>query len=313
MNSVEKFKALCTEIIICAEISQNKRDVLQDIKKMFCDFEQKFSRFSTTSELSQLNQFYGKEFNASPMMIKIIKQAKIAHTRTNGIFNPAIINILENLGYDKNFEDMARETQNQSSPAKISATNITKSSFTDIKINETAGKIKMPAELKIDLGGIGKGFVVDLASQELKKYSQHFWISAGGDMIFSGTNHGQKWRVGVQNPLFHEDDIMEIEMSEKTPAIATSGITKRAWRQNGKNYHHIIDPRTNLPTDNNLLAATVVTSHTLWADVLAKSVLILGIKEGLKMINNTKNAEGVLIDRDLHLYFSKNMRALTQI
>lgn len=311
MDFTEKFKALGTEIIICTEIPQKKCGVLPDIKKIFYDFEKKFSRFQTASELSRLNQCRGREFNASPLMIEMMLLAKTAHKKTGGIFNPTVLNVLENLGYDKNFEDIGGLNQNQTASVKICSRK--NGAFADIKINKTAGKIKMPEELKIDLGGIGKGFVADLASQKLKKYSANFWISAGGDMIFSGTNHGQNWRVGVQNPLRHENDIMEMEMSEKMPAIATSGITKRAWRQNGRDYHHIIDPRTSLPANNRLLSATVVTHSAWWADVLAKSALILGAEEGLKMINNEKNAEGVLIDRDLHMYFSDNMQKLAQI
>ncbi|MEK7647086.1 MAG: FAD:protein FMN transferase [Patescibacteria group bacterium] len=311
MDFTEKFKALGTEIIICAEIPQKKCGVFPNIKKIFYDFEKKFSRFQPASELSRMNQCSGKEFNASPLMIEIMRLAKTAHKKTSGIFNPAVLNILENLGYDKNFEDIGGINQNQPASAKIYT--VKNSAFTGIKINKMAGKIKMPKGLRIDLGGIGKGFVVDLVSQKLKKYSANFWISAGGDMIFYGTNHGQKWRVGVQNPLRHENDIMEVEMPEKMPAIATSGITKRVWRQNGQAYHHIIDPRTSLPANNRLLAATVVAHNAWWADVLAKSALILGVEEGLKMINNEKNAEGVLIDSDLRMYFSDNMPKLAQI
>lgn len=307
-----------TEIIICAEISKNERAILQNIKKIFCDFEEQFSRFRATSELSRLNRSRGRKFNASAMMMELLEQAKIAHARTNGIFDPAVINILKDLGYDKNFEDLEQKSQNQYTPIKIFAPENNaclsgRQAFTGIKINKTAHTVKMPANTEIDLGGIGKGFVVDLAARKLKKYSQNFWISAGGDMIFSGTDGGKKWRVGVQNPLCHEDDIMELEIPENMPAIATSGITKRTWRKNGATYHHIIDPRTGLPANNGILAATVMALDALKADVLAKSALILGKEEGLDMINNTDNAEGVLIDRDLHVYFSKNMRALSQI
>ena len=119
--------------------------------------------------------------------------------------------------------------------------------------------------------------------------------------------NGSNWQVGVQNPLDHDQDLLNLKISSAGSAVATSGITKRKGRIGDYKWHHLIDPRTGLSADNNILAATVISDSVWLADVLAKTVLILG-KEGINFLSNFKSAEGLLINSRLEVFSSNGMK-----
>ncbi|MBU4431981.1 FAD:protein FMN transferase, partial [Patescibacteria group bacterium] len=160
-----------------------------------------------------------------------------------------------------------------------------------------------------DLGGIGKGFLVDKLVNIIRaKEYKNFWVSAGGDMYLYGlAENNEPHQIGIQNPLDLEKDIIHVQVPEKGLAIATSGIAKRQWIKNGRSYHHLIDPRTGLSTDNNLLAVTIVANTVIEADIFAKTVFILGQEQGLSFINEYNGIEGLLINKGNKIIPSQNM------
>lgn len=308
MYFFEKTKALGTEIEIYLA-SEKAKDFKQDfheIKKTITDFEKSFSRFLENSEISRLNKTVGS-FSASAEMINVLLLARYYYRATKGIFDPTILPSLEDAGYKKSFFDVdfISSIDNKVS----SATNDAKVEFGDILINEKENTIFMPEGAKIDLGGIGKGYIVDKIIEIIKsKGYENFWFSAGGDMFVSGsTEDGQPQLVGVQNPKDLEKNILQIEAPRQGIAIATSGIAKRHWIKDGQTKHHIIDPRTKTSAKNNLLAVTIVAEKVIEADIFAKTVFILGPEKGLDFINGRKNIEGLLIDKNNQITVSKNM------
>lgn len=163
--------------------------------------------------------------------------------------------------------------------------------------------------MRFDLGGIAKGFIVDKLATPLKNRYENFWISAGGDMYICGQDQQSKnWQVGVQNPLKHNQDILSLHIPKEGKAVATSGTTKRRGKSGDFFWHHLIDPRTGLPADNSILAATVIADSVWLADVLAKTALILGKKEGINLFDNFPQAEGLLIDNNLDIFFSSKIK-----
>jgi len=127
-------------------------------------------------------------------------------------------------------------------------------------------------------------------------------------MYLSGVNEKKElYKVGVQNPLKLDKDIASILVIDDKLAVATSGVAKRQWKREGKIYNHVIDPRTGTSVNNDVLAVTVISDKAIKSDVFAKTILILGKEEGLKFINNQKNCEALIIDKNLDFSLSKNM------
>lgn len=304
------FKAMGTDVfaaIVCGDKKYAEQE-FENIRAKITAFENRFSRFKEDSELSRLNKSSGGIFPASDEMIEFLLRAKEAYEITNGIFDPAILPVLENIGYDRDFESIKAKTA-MASVKQIQNGFTNQLSFNDAVIDSQNNVVKLPPGMKIDLGGIAKGFIIDKIAAQLNNMFENFWISAGGDMYLAGRDSENKnWQVGAQNPLEHNQDILSLNIPAGGSAVATSGITKRKGIIGGHGWHHLIDPRINLPADNGILAATVVADTVWLADVLAKTAVILGRKEGIEFLNDFPNARGLIIARDLKIDFSKGMK-----
>ncbi|MEI6836020.1 MAG: FAD:protein FMN transferase [Candidatus Falkowbacteria bacterium] len=305
MITYKKIKALGTEIEFCLQsnINRNFEYDLKELEFFIVNFEKRFSRFLTSSELSLLNRA-GGAFKASSELIDLLSLAQDFYKTTKGIFDPTILKTLEKKGYDKSFDsaDFNHDIIKEDKYLGVI-------DFSQVEIDLAHKLITLPSGLAIDLGGIGKGYLVDLLVTKIKaKGYRDFWISAGGDMYLSGLNQDQKpYQVAVQNPKKLAEDIFNLTIINRELAVATSGVAKRQWLNNGKQYNHIIDPRTGLSVDNNLLAVTVVSDQAVKADIYAKTILILGVEQGLAFINRQANSEALIIGSNLELSLSKNM------
>lgn len=271
-----RFKTFDTDIIIgIFAKTSNKHKFKKLFKKIETDaraFEKKFSKFLPASELSKINQKKTAQIKVSKKMIDLLAEAQKAFKKTNGLFDPTV---------------------NISKRTKIP--------FEELKLNKKTQTITSPPNLQLDFGGIAKGYWVDHIKNFLAEYSDNFWISAGGDMYIKGKKEDKSpWEIGIQNPFDTDSDILTLNIPTKSLAVATSGIAKRG--------RHIIDPRNNLPVKNSILAVTILCNHTLDADIMAKTILILGIKKGLAKINNMRNYECVIIDNKAKIYISKGLK-----
>lgn len=228
----------------------------------------KFSRFKTDSELSKLNLSSGKEVKVSKELFQLVKFALGMARKTDGAFDPTIVDFLETYGYDVNynFERLSNKTVIKKEIAQILKK---RPSFHDIQLNSTQLTIKLAKKQKIDLGSIGKGYAIDLAYEKLLPL-QNFIINAGGDIRAKGTNRDNKpWIVGLKVPTLKQ--IGKIRLRDQ--AICCSG----SWARKVKFFHHLIDPKTGIP-QNELAATFVIAKTAMEADGWATALFALGKK-----------------------------------
>ncbi|MCC6342184.1 MAG: FAD:protein FMN transferase [Bryobacterales bacterium] len=155
-------------------------------------------------------------------------------------------------------------------------------------------RIYIPAGMNIGLGGIAKGYAVDRASQALKKEGfENFLVDGGGDILVSGTNRGNPWRLGIQDPRA-ERGRMTGMVKLTAGALVTSGDYERFRIVNGVRYHHIIDPRTGYPA-NASMSVSVLAREAEKAVVLAKGIFILGAAKGLDLARR-ENVDALVVD-----------------
>lgn len=279
-------------------------------ERVIADFEQRFSRFLPESELSRMNRD-GGTFHASPAMTTLLGVAQIWHKKTDGIFDPTVIMSLEALGYNRNI-DFSQGPNIDSNAPDIDGLRkqfATRAPFTSLRIDADTQTVIIPPELRIDLGGIGKGYIVDECAEMIAQTHKNFWLSAGGDICMSGTNFGEPWNVGVQDPFTPEKDIGYIHIGKDTrKALATSGIIKRKGVKGDIAWHHIIDPRTGMPADNDIVSVTVLAPTVTAADILAKTVLILGKEKGIEYIDQYPETGCCIIDTHKTIALSGYMK-----
>ena len=164
------------------------------------------------------------------------------------------------------------------------------------------GTVRLPvAGMRIGLGGIAKGWALDLANQLLRARGRtDFLLSAGGQVYAAGHRDGEAspWRVGVRDPRGGPEDLVAV-LAVADASVSTSGDYERYFMLDGIRYHHILDPHTGMPA-RGLRAATVVSPDATQADALSTSLMVLGAERGLALARKlgvealTIDAEGVI-------------------
>ena len=157
--------------------------------------------------------------------------------------------------------------------------------------------------MKLDVGGIGKGFAVDMAVEELKSCGVKSGIvDAGGDLRTFGTpKHGGKWKIGIRHPRQAGKFYGTLSLTEC--AVATSGDYQQFFEVEGKRYHHIIDPATGYPAAAECVSATVVTKNCLEADAAATALMVMTPDKAMMWLGEHPEYMGIIIyfDQDGNL------------
>jgi thiamine biosynthesis lipoprotein len=156
------------------------------------------------------------------------------------------------------------------------------------------GSIRLPAGMRLDLGGVAKGWAAHTALQRLER-SGSALVDAGGDVAV-GTAPDESyggWPVGIADPFHAGQDLEMFTLQEC--GIATSGQDYRRWLKGGVWQHHLIDPRTGRPAVTDVLTATVVAPTVIQAEMAAKTSLILGSYLGLDWLEHQPGFSGLLV------------------
>ena len=260
--------------------------LLDAAERLFRAYESRFSRFLPNSELSTLNRAAGAPVPLSPEMLRILERAAALHRRTNGAFDPAILPALEAAGYDRSFERVDRDG------AASTQTHVRCGSIADLRIDHARSVVSAPEGVRIDLGGIGKGFTVDAAAAVLRPGGNAL-VDAGGDIrAFGDGPEGDGWLIGVSDPMEPSRLIDQVWLHDA--ALATSTTAARRWLRGGILQHHIIDPRTGAPAASDVVSVTVLAASAAEAEVFAKSALVLGYEAGRALLG-AQRAAGLFV------------------
>jgi thiamine biosynthesis lipoprotein len=294
------FRAMNTDILLTAQGSPSRiRDGFELARRFIQASEKRFTRFSDSSELSELNRSSGTPFQASIDMFSVVSMAQRFFHLTRGLFDPSILPELQRVGYDRSMELLR---QQGAAPLFEFLAAGEHPSFSEVDLDERRSLILLPSGMSIDLGGIAKGWIAEQAALMLSDFSSACAVNAGGDMFLIGLPDGEgKWSVELENPLQPDRTLTTLRVNPG--GVATSSVTKRAWKQDGIPRHHLIDPRTGESAITDWLSMTVMAAHACEAEVFAKALFIGGPKE----CEDIAHASGIqlsylAVDRDLKIW-----------
>jgi thiamine biosynthesis lipoprotein len=163
----------------------------------------------------------------------------------------------------------------------------------------------MKPGMRIDLGGIAKGWAVDRGIEILRRAGiQHAMVNAGGDTALLGDRLGKPWVVGIRDPRKSGAVVARIPLQDE--AISTSGDYERYFEENGQRYHHIIVPGTGKSPDA-VRSVTVIGANATRTDGLTKTVFILGVERGMAFIRKLGDVEAVIVDKDGQVFYSAGL------
>jgi len=159
--------------------------------------------------------------------------------------------------------------------------------------------------MRIDLGGIAKGYAVDRGIEVLKARGiTRAMVNAGGDTRVIGDRFGKPWVIGIRHPDRKDEVVMRIPLEDA--AFSTSGDYERYFDEDGVRYHHILDPKTGR-SPHALRSVTIIASTATRTDGLTKTVFILGPEKGIEFINGLTDADAIVIAADGKVSYSKGL------
>lgn len=160
--------------------------------------------------------------------------------------------------------------------------------------------------VRIDLGGIGKGYAVDNSIVLLRKRGiAHAIVTAGGDSRVLGDRRGRPWMVGIRDPRRKDNTVAVIPLIDS--AISTSGDYERYFEADGVRYHHILNPRTGRSATG-VRSVSVIGPDATTTDGLTKPVFILGPEKGLQLIESIPGVDAVIVDADGRMFYSSGLQ-----
>ena len=264
--------------------------ILDGLKKLCEKYDTMFSATNTDSELYKLNHANGQPFTVSSETANLIQEGIHYSELSGGAFDLTIepVSALWDFKADK--------PTVPSSDAIAQA--VSHVDYTKVDIQDNTVTLEDP-EAGIDLGAIAKGYIADQVKTYLKKQGiKHAIINLGGNVDVIGTKpDGSKYNIGIQKPFDESGEaITSVQLKDQT--VVTSGIYERYFKKNGKLYHHILDPRTGYPCENNLYSVSIITDSSTKADALSTTCFLLGYEKGMELIQSMDGVEAIFITDD---------------
>ena len=219
---------------------------------------------SSDGEIARLNA--EKKITASADTLALLTRAKEISAATDGLFSTTIAPLMEAWGFTSGDYRVPDEAELSALLAHVD----------DEEIAISDSTVTIPADAKVDLGGIAKGFTSARVMEIFRENGiKNGILSLGGNVQALGTKpDGTLWRVGLQNPADERALFATLELADK--AVITSGAYERNFEQDGIVYHHIIDPRTGYPAESGLSSVTIVSDDGTLADGLSTALFIMG-------------------------------------
>lgn len=235
------------------------------------DLEDQLTIYRSHSEISQLNQTpVGTWSNVEPGLFELLKLAKQLHHETAGAFDITAGELSRLWGFESRSGKLPSEQEIAAAIANVDS-HFLKLDESNLRVSRTE------VGVKINLGGIGKGYALDRVARLFEEQGIHDFSIHGGQssVLARGSGSGQTdagWQVGLSHPSVAGVRLGMVRLKDQ--ALGTSGTARQGFFHKGKRYGHIIDPRTGWPSSHHL-STTVVSGSAAVSDALATAFFVM--------------------------------------
>ncbi|MFC6439734.1 FAD:protein FMN transferase [Bowmanella sp. JS7-9] len=256
------------------------------------------SSYKTDSELSRIN----REAASAPMLVsdemfELLQTAQNISQRSHGAFDITFASA----GFLYDYRQHQKPTDAQLQHA------IRHINYRLVLLDEAKHTVYFNhPDVKIDLGGIAKGHAVDQALEKLRALGiEHALVTAGGDTGLLGDKRGKPWIVGIRDP--RNRDRQAVVLPLENIALSTSGDYERFFEENGVRYHHILSPKTG-QSAHEVQSVSISGPLSTLTDGLSTAVFVLGVQEGMDLINRIPGYEAIIMDSERRLHYSQGLQ-----
>lgn len=251
------------------------------------------STYMEDNQVARINDQQTDSVEIDPELLSLLKRSEKISEMTGGAFTPALGNLIKLWGFESGSPSVPAE--------KDIRTALNNSGDTLFELKEP-GMIIKKRNVLINLSAVAKGYAVDRAYEVLKAAGvAQFLINAGGEIRVNGSN----WTLGVQHPREKGEIIAKIKLEDIS--VATSGDYEQYFEQDGVKYHHILDPSTGYPAKG-VMSVTVITKDVETADALATGIFVMGTEKGLKLAEQNKDFEVMIVDSEGKIHMTDGFK-----
>lgn len=299
-------------------------NILKGLNNVLLNIEQEFSIAQTPymaeqgiekSTLMLINEQSGKEkVKVSSMFLELLKQALDMSKITGGLFDPTIGSLTTLWDISSRAEYCMDDLSSMESLCNIPKEDKIQEAlelvdYKKIEIDEESQTVYLPIEgMKLDFGAIAKGFAAEKMSEYLENYSFSYTIiNMGGNVKIHGDiiQDVEDVKIHINNP-FKEGNFGYYYPDKNTGGV-TSGIYERYITYQGVKYHHILNPNTGYPCEDEIASVTIMGPSSSLADALSTGIFALGKDKGMELINSLEGYEVVIITNNQQVYVSNNL------
>lgn len=260
--------------------------ILEKAENLISELEGKFSTTTAESDIYHLNHNGGGAVSSDTYTL--LQTALMLCERTNGALDISVYPVVQAWGFT---------TGENRVPSESELTELL--SLVDYKAIhlEDNKNVTLAPDMQIDLGSVAKGYTGNRLAELLSENGVNSAVlNLGGNVHALGIKpDGSAWRIGVADPA-DNDYAAVVEVVDK--AVVTSGGYERFFEQDGIRYHHIIDPSTGYPADNNLLSVTVIGDDGLVCDALSTALFVMGMDRAEDFWKESDDFEAIFITSD---------------
>jgi thiamine biosynthesis lipoprotein len=277
--------------------AQIREKAIAKVTKEMERVNQSMSTYIDSSEVSRLNaSAFAQNVKVSNELFELLTLSKRISNITDGAFDISYASV----GYLYSFPDKTKPNDEQIT-ALLGAVN-----YKLIELNDANKSVRyLHKDLKIDLGGIAKGYAVDNSIALLKEMGiKHALVTAGGDTKLLGDRMGKPWIVGIRDPRDREKQAVVIPLSDS--AMSTSGDYERYFEEDGKRFHHILSPKTGKSTYE-VQSVSIIGPLSVYNDALSTAVFVMGLEKGIGLINALPDFEVIVMDANRKMHYSDGL------
>ena len=290
--------------------NEGKEEALDLAFERVTELDQWFSMQKEDSEISEVNRQAGiAPVEVSDEVFHVMERALYYAQESDGAFDPTIgaVTSLWNIG-----QEYAAVPDQNELDAVLDVVD-----YNLVELDEENQTIFLEEEgMKVDLGAIAKGYITDKAARVLTEEGvDTAIIDLGGDLVVLGNStrdENEPWRVGVQDPYGERGEILGmIDLSDS--AIVTSGIYERNVEEDGKSYHHLMNPETGFPFENNISGISIIADNAMDADAIANIAFSKGVEDGLDYINAMEGVDVIYVTKEKKVFASDAILDLVEV
>lgn len=169
--------------------------------------------------------------------------------------------------------------------------------------------VKLDEGMRLDLGGIAKGYAADQIALMIREYGyESAIINLGGNILTLGSKpNDQSYKIGIRDPFKSSSTHLGI-VSITDKSLVTSGVYERNFIEDDKLYHHILDTDTGYPVENELESVSIISNQSIEADALSTGVFAMGLEEGYEFIETLKDIEAIFVTSDKKVYITSGAK-----